>query len=449
MKRSVWFLIVVALMGTVAVWLVDRPGSVSLQWLGYQVDTSMALLLVAFVVVVVAVIALYRLWLLILTGPDRFRQARREGRQRKGFEALTRGMAALAAGDADGAQREVRRAGGLLGDPPLTMVLSAQSAQLAGDDKTAARFFTAMLDRPDTEFLGVRGLLTQALKDNDRAEALELARRAYRLRPDSQWAVTTLLDLLIRSRLWVDAGPILADATKQGYVSAEEGRRRRAVIAYEMALDAERSGNRLGALKKLREAHEGDPSFIPAGARLADALIKDGKLRKAAGVIETAWKLAPHPDLVPVYMSAKKAEQPPLRLRAVQHLSRVNPFDAETQISLAAAALEARQWELARRHLDKAVELGVTGRVCRLMAQLEESEGGDAARAQDWLVRAAHADPDPAWVCGQCGHVVESWTGLCSTCDSFNSFTWRRPPTLAAPAPRATGEPVDALEPAE
>jgi len=52
-----------------------------------------------------------------------------------------------------------------------------------------------MLERPETAFLGLRGLLMQALKAGDRREALELARRAYEERPKTGWAITTLLAL--------------------------------------------------------------------------------------------------------------------------------------------------------------------------------------------------------------------------------------------------------------
>src|SRR3546814_2760390 len=68
------------------------------------------------------------------------------------------------------------------------MLLSAQAAQLNGDETAARRYFEAMLEKDDTAFLGIRGLLTQALKAGDDAEALRLARRAHRLRPDAAWA---------------------------------------------------------------------------------------------------------------------------------------------------------------------------------------------------------------------------------------------------------------------
>ncbi len=63
----------------------------------------------------------------------------------------------------------------LLAEPPLTLLLSAQAAQLNGDEQAARRYFTAMLDRAETEFLGLRGLVMQALRGGDEAAALGLS----------------------------------------------------------------------------------------------------------------------------------------------------------------------------------------------------------------------------------------------------------------------------------
>ena len=49
-----------------------------------------------------------------------------------------------------------------------------------------------MMEQPETEFLGLRGLLTQAIKRGDKGEALDLARRAYRLKPKSAWVAANI-----------------------------------------------------------------------------------------------------------------------------------------------------------------------------------------------------------------------------------------------------------------
>ena len=45
------------------------------------------------------------------------------------------------------------------------MLLSAQAAQLTGDDAAARRYFSGMLEQPETAFLALRGLLLQAQRD--------------------------------------------------------------------------------------------------------------------------------------------------------------------------------------------------------------------------------------------------------------------------------------------
>ena len=47
--------------------------------------------------------------------------------------------------------------------------------------------------------------------------------------------------------------------------------------------------------------------------------------------------------------------------------------------------------------------------------------------AREWLVRAANADPDPLWVCQDCGDAADTWSALCGACGSFDKFQWRRP----------------------
>ena len=45
MRRLIGRIIGIGLLVAIAVWLADRPGTVSLQWQGWRVDTSVAMLL--------------------------------------------------------------------------------------------------------------------------------------------------------------------------------------------------------------------------------------------------------------------------------------------------------------------------------------------------------------------------------------------------------------------
>lgn len=390
--RWLFYLLVLGALAWGAAWLAANPGDVTLDWFGYRVDTYVGVLLVAIAAVIVAGWVFFALWRRLIGVPSAFRRARRERRQRQGYEALSRGLVAVAAGDVTEARRLTRRAERLVDDPPITMLLAAQTAQLEGDEKAAARFFHAMQERAGTEFLGVRGLLTQALKQGDWNEALTLGRRAYRLNPKSRWVVSTLYDIQTHMGQWVDAEVTLSDMTRLGILSVGETPRRRAELALKQSEMAADPGD---AVRLARKALSADQTYTPAVVRLARGLVQEGRHAKAADTIETAWKRHPDAELVDVYCEARQAHDAMARVLAAKRLAARNPDHEESRLAIAATALEARLWGEARSNLEAVAGPNSPPRVCRLMAQLEEGEHGDLARARMWLMRAMGDDvPD-------------------------------------------------------
>lgn len=381
-----WLLFIVVLIGVawVAGQLAGNPGTVTLEWLGYRVDSSVAILIVA-VAVVAAVVALaYRLWWSILKAPRAWLLSRRSARRARGYEALSRGLVAVAAGDADAARRQARRAEALVNDRPLTLLLSAQTAQLEGDEKSATELFTAMVERHDTEFLGVRGLLTQAIKREDWDEALKLARRAHRLKPKSEWVAETLYDLQKRAGAWAEAEETLRDTEKKKLISGVDAKRERAELHLKLSTDTKGPD----AVAWARKALKADPSFVKAAVRLAELLTEMGRHRRAAGVIEDMWSRNPDPDLAEAYFEARRVDDAKQKVLAAQRLARQSPKHLESRLLVATAALDASQWAVARAQLEPVASDDAPPRVCRLMAQLEEGEHGDIARSRMWLMRA-------------------------------------------------------------
>ncbi|MBM3630060.1 MAG: heme biosynthesis protein HemY, partial [Alphaproteobacteria bacterium] len=225
MRRAAAFLLLAGALMLAVGWLADRPGEVSITWQGWRVDTSFGMMLAGAAALAALAVALASLWRLVVTGPRRFRRWSRDRRRRRGYAALTSGLVAVAAGDPQDARRHARRADALLDEPPLTMLLAAQAAQLVGDEEEARRHFERMLAKPETEFLGLRGLISQALKSGDEAAALSLARRARALRPRTAWVQTTLLGLEARAGAWEDAQRTLRDARRIGAVPPAEAAR--------------------------------------------------------------------------------------------------------------------------------------------------------------------------------------------------------------------------------
>jgi len=449
MWRWIFFLAGLCLVVGGVVWFVQHPGDVTLQWQGWRLDTSVGVMMTAVLLFAALTAALYRFWRFLRAVPGEIGTAMKERRKRKGYTALSSGMVAVAAGDASEARRHARRAEALLsGSAPLTRLLSAQSAQLDGDEKAAERFFTEMLDDPETRFLGLRGLLTQAVKAGDKKRALELAQSAYRLQPKSEWVAATLFDLQSGSGSWLSAAETNDDMARKKLLEKPAAERRRAVIAFELAREAEAKGDHAQALKQLKTASDLAPDLVPAAAHLIRRFVADGQHRKAVAMGEKIWAKTPHPDLLEPYWEARKAPDGIARVKASEKLAAINPDHAESHIALARAALGAELWGEARKHLLAAGAGGglePQARICRMMAELEERENGDLTKAREWLVRAGSAPQDEKWVCADCGNAVEVWTAHCGNCNAFDSFAWRTPPHISGlPKPAVTAGGQDA-----
>lgn len=427
-----------------AVWLAERPGMVSIDWLGYRVEAPVAALILAVVVLVASSGLLMRLWLALRRAPGAFRVWRQDRRRRRGYAALTQGLVAVAAGDADSAARLAGRADGLLGDPPLTMLLSAQAAQLNGDDGAAESYFTAMLDQPDMAFLGLRGLLTQAMRQGDTARALTLAEQARAMKPAAAWPVMAMFDLQVGRGDWAAATETITQATRRKLIDKDAGRRREAVLLYRRSLELPAGVPGDEAFRLSRRAHELAPDLVPATVRYARLLLDRGRRRRVPDILREAWRRAPHPEFVPLHDACFADDAPLQRVKRLRGLTDANPDHPESQIALGQASLEAGLWGAARQHLEAAERTSPTARVYRLLAQLEEREHGDGAAVRKWLERASAADPDPVWTCRTCGAATRHWAPVCGDCAGFDSLDWQPPrrgvpvgalPVASAPPP--------------
>ena len=77
-------------------WLADQPGDLKLRWLGYEIETSLmaAVIMLAGITLVMWIIWSLLMWL--LDRPGAFGGWFKSRRQRKGKEALSSGLIAVA-----------------------------------------------------------------------------------------------------------------------------------------------------------------------------------------------------------------------------------------------------------------------------------------------------------------------------------------------------------------
>lgn len=413
--------------------LADTPGHVLLQWgeTEYRVSllTGIAGLLAGFV----ALMILWSVLRLVFRLPSLIGLANRMRRREKGQLAVARGLVAVGVGDQRQAERHARDSERLLGSEPLALLLKAQTAQLAGNEKGAELAFKAMLDNPDTHGLGLRGLFVEAARRGDGEASRMLAEQAYRTSPGASWANDAMLRMRAQAGDWRGAIEVVEQGVSRRLIDKAEGKRLRSVLLTAAALDSQER-NPDEALALAQDALRLAPTLVPAAVLVARRLAARGDTGKAARVLETAWKAEPHPDLAEAHLGARPGDSALDRLKRARTLEKLAPNARESRFIVARAAIDAREFGEAREALEALVLQKPTARACLLMAELEDAESGNQGLVRSWLARASRAPRDPAWVAED--SVSDHWKPV-SPSGIIGAYRWQEPPQAQDAALRA------------
>lgn len=352
-----------------------------------------------------------------------------KGRERKGYQALSDGMMALASGEGRLALTKASKAARYLDNPELTDLLTAQAAEMAGDTHKAAEAYKRLLSNQTTRFVGVRGIMKQKLSEGDRDTALQLAEKALALRPKHEEVQDTLLQLQAQAEDWAGARKTLSTKLKSGTLPRDVFKRRDAVLALSASRGVIDEEATVAQREQAIEANRLSPDLVPAAAMAARAYLAQGKKRNAVKVLKKAWEAQPHPDLAHVFAEVEPEETPAQQVKRFDQLARLKPQDDETRLVMAELHIVAEDFPEARRALGDLVERAPDARVLTLMAAIEKGEGADNAVTQAWLARALTAPRGPQWLCNNCNHIHADWAPVCEHCTSFDTLSWQRPET--------------------
>lgn len=412
----------IAVLAAAAAWFADRPGELTISWMGYEVQTSFMLAVAALMATVFVLTVIGVLLRGLIGMPGAISGFFRSRRQMRGLEALTKGVVAAGAGDAAAATRYSAQASRILTNEPLAHLLKAQAAQLSGDKVTVKRVFEAMLQDTETETLGLRGLFVQARQDGDFDKARRYAERAFAISPRLTWAARAVLAVQSSEADWTAAEATVDLCRRNKLFEADEATRKKAVVNTAQAAELEdRMPDR--ALELALTAHKAAPDLVPAAVIAGRLLAATGQTRKAGRVLEKTWRLSPHPDIAEIYGAARPGSSPRDRFKRVKALVKKLPAPVEGPIALARSAIAANDWPQARAALEPLIANRPSARVCTLMAEIEEGETGDEGRMREWLSRAVSAPRDPVWTAD--GYTSDTWRAFSPVSGELDAFEWK------------------------
>ena len=420
MFKLLLYSVLVIFLSLIAGWVGTKPGSVQVYWLGYDISTSVSVAFILILILIFVSLIIYNIILSAVKTKNKIKSNIISKREDRSINSLSRGIVALISGDGEMAEKlsnDTKSIPKILS--PLKILLSAHSAHLNNNKKTATLFFEEMLDHKDLEFLGLRGLMLQAKSEK---EKIKYARRAYLINPKSNWVFNNLFKLEARLGNWREVEQILRNSKKYGVVNGLNIDRKISISMFEQAKQYNQD-DYIAKLKKYSEAYEITGDIVPLAFELSRLYLDRGKVRKANRVIEKSWKLNPHPDLFKLFKSIHKFDSREKFLRRIIKISEsLDSSNIEVCLSKAEAFYLSKDFNSARSLLKILIEKVPDKRAYTMMAEIEEKEKGPLA-SKSW-----HEEKErlllPLWICDSCDFSNNFWLPFCSKCSSFDSFTW-------------------------
>ena len=356
-------------------------------------------------------------------------------RERRGFEALSDGLMALASGDGRDAMAKARKADRLLNRPDLTNLIMAQAAVANGDRQTAKATYKKLLKDPKTRFVGTYGLLQQHLQDGDTEVALKLAEHAFALKPRHGETQDVLLKLQAGQEDWRGVRTTLTAKLKHGSLPKDVHKRRDAVFALSQSRDLRAEGKLEEAQIYAVEANRLAPGLVPAALLSAEGHREQKNVKQASRILRAAWQLAPHPDLAAGFAALAPDEASVARLKRFGQFTKGTESHPETKMLMAELYVAMADFDAARQALGDLAKTDPTMRTLTILAAIERGDGADDQSVRRLLTQAISAQRDPQWICDNCGHVHHDWEPVCLNCAAIDSIAWKRPPMSEAVSP--------------
>ncbi len=428
MLRIFWLLILLVAVVFGSVWIADNPGEIRIEWLGYIIEPTIAGAIIALLFTVLVLYLILRSIDEIVSLPKKIKRHNRLRTLEKGLDSANQGFLAIASGNEKQALKKTERAHKLL-DQPMTLMLKAQAAQMAGKEAKAEGYYNQLKDQQDTAFVGTKSLLTQARREGDYEKSYALANQAYDLKPQDNNIARTLVYSQMEQEHWQAAHQTLIKDNKQRALEKQERNKLLQLVLIERSRECSNANDHNTALEYAKKAwgiaEGGEQDYIPAISQYAIALHRSKPL-KALDLIEKSWSRTHHPALLETHSLIASQSVLKQDLTASQWRKRLSKMSknnlsktaemqmaiANAQASLAADDVEAVQEYL--KYQDKQ-----NPAVLRLLAAVSVDD------QQNLLTAADAHDSLKLWDCNNCDYLSETWTAVCPSCKTIDCFRYR------------------------
>ncbi|OFW95869.1 MAG: hypothetical protein A2977_03005 [Alphaproteobacteria bacterium RIFCSPLOWO2_01_FULL_45_8] len=424
--RTIGFLLRLILIVGFVFWLANNPGTLTLNWLGYEIETtiSFVLLLVFLLFILAALISSGWQGLVWIV-----KQILSVGSHLKTnpHKVLAQAFSAIEFGNLKEAQQLAKEAMNLNPESALPAIALLKASQILHDRKTESLALSHLKQFEEFTAMAWYDEIGAALKSKRLDLAKKLIASSSKAHGDQGWFLKQALKVAIAAADWNEALDLLKQSNKKGSFTQEESNHIYGFLWYQLSL--ERSLPESEKLSRMETSYKYDPHFLDNLLSFARLLATKKDKRAAQTLLEKAWSDKPSWAIADVYCDLLGTDSQPLsKARQARQLYDLMPDHPVSQLILITYFIQAKLWGEAKRVL--ALLPKDVPEAYVLKAALTKKEKNNMPDVLTYLKKAMQQISYP-YKCTKCRKSMEKWEISCSHCGSFLSVYLKHPITYA------------------
>lgn len=280
MNKVLFPLLKISALVIAGVWLLNNPGHMVIDWLGYEVELAFSTFVISLTSFALVLWVTLSLLFWIFKIPFRLGNRYVHYNRKKGFEALYGALEARALGDLERFEKESEQVDILLKEKELSLYLKGESTLLQENYPLSEQYFYELAQTKRGKISGLMGLLRVAEAQNAAGQRWRVAQKLSEVAVPSRRLQIALYESALTQGKFEFALEALKPLLRNRLAEEKEVRalRAKAYLAREKALVKE--GDEEGAREAAEDAYNALPSQATL-SRYLPYLVKADKTKKA------------------------------------------------------------------------------------------------------------------------------------------------------------------------
>ena len=408
-----------ALISSVAMWFSVNNGTIIINWLGWEIKTSVSIFLLVLISIIFVSIFFATVLIKILLLPKKIKGNIKKYKIIEAKKALQDGLIASTYGNTDLLNKKFKMSKNILGDTPLFLLFTLQNHLSKGNDLECFNTLTKMLDFKSTEPIAIKGLINLAKKNNDRELFVNMLNKSKEQKVSSEWIVQEALSFCVANGSW----KLLASFLEKN-ISKKQSKLIRilGLIYLYISTDFIKKGMRDEAKKYAQMAFRISPTFPPTVELYCKLrLFKNNKdvLKK----LKTYWYEFPHPNIVDCLKQALATSDKKIYIKNLSIIFEKSESFLKYLI-LGELKLNAKVYGEAKNDLMKSINLKPTKQAYQSLLRLEKLQSNRLMEIEKIKKLIPITEEELKWQCKICGFKQSSWDIYCQNCKQFDGLIW-------------------------